>query len=202
MIKKTTLLLLVMISLATSANAVTRYVSDKLYTFIHVGPGTKYKILGSVRAGDHLQLIQNKKQDGFIKVKDSKGRTGWINARFVSKQMGVKERLTNLEIKHAKLNIQVRTEKDQATLDISSLTKKVKTHSAQVSELKSSNQKLTEELERYKVLNNDLNGRLDTEKTDLLIRWFTYGGMVAGLGLLVGLIIPSLMPIRRKKNRW
>ncbi len=53
MMRKTTLLLLVLISLASSASAAIRYVSDDLFTYIHSGPGTKYKIIGSVNSGEH-----------------------------------------------------------------------------------------------------------------------------------------------------
>ena len=50
--------------------------------------------------------------------------------------------------------------------------------------------------------NDSLNEKLDNEKNDLLMRWFSYGGMVAGIGLLVGLILPSLIPNKRRRNRW
>ncbi|MGZ7285625.1 TIGR04211 family SH3 domain-containing protein, partial [Streptococcus pyogenes] len=44
-----------------------------------------------------------------------------------------------------------------------------------------------------------LRAKIDTQKDDLLMRWFTYGGMVAGGGLLFGLVLPHLIP--RKKRR-
>ena len=37
---------------------------------------------------------------------------------------------------------------------------------------------------------------------DLLMRYFMYGGGVAGAGLLVGLIVPHLPRRRKKRDRW
>ena len=191
MVRKKTLLLLVIISLVSSASAATRYVSDDLYTYIHTGPGTKYKIIGSVNAGERIKTIQTNKNAGFTEIKDSKGRSGWINSKYVSKQLGLKERLSKLEIQFTKLNTQLHTAKDD-----------VKSHSSQVRELKNTNSTLNKELQQVQALNDSLNEKLDTEKNDLLMRWFSYGGMVGGIGLLFGLILPSLIPNRRKRSHW
>lgn len=191
MIRKTTLLLLVTISLALSASAATRYVSDDLYTYIHTGPGTKYKIIGSVNSGEQIELTQTNKNAGFTEIKDSRGRTGWINSKYVSKYPSLKERLAKFEIKLTKLNTQLSTAKD-----------KIKSHSNQVRELKNTNLALNEELKQVQALNANLNEKLDTKKNDLLMRWFSYGGMVGGIGLLLGLVLPSLIPNRRKRSRW
>jgi len=34
------------------------------------------------------------------------------------------------------------------------------------------------------------------------MRWFSYGGIVGGIGLLLGLVLPSFIPNRRKQSRW
>ena len=44
--------------------------------------------------------------------------------------------------------------------------------------------------------------QVDDKRRDLIVTWFTYGGLVAGGGLLLGLILPAIMPGRRKKDRW
>ncbi|POF59589.1 arylsulfatase, partial [Vibrio vulnificus] len=40
----------------------------------------------------------------------------------------------------------------------------------------------------------------DTQKDDLLLKYFMYGGGVAGIGLLFGLILPYMIPRRKKSN--
>lgn len=186
--KKIILLLFTIIFLVSSASAATRYISDNLYTYIHSGPGTKYKIIGSVNAGKQIKVLQT--SAGFTQIEDSRGRLGWIDSKYVSKQAGLKERLEKLETKYSKLNAQLGTTQDN-----------LKSHRNEVSELKNTNVKLNEDLQKVQTLNESLNEKLDTEKTDLLLRWFSYGGMVGGIGLLLGLILPSLIP-SRKKNRW
>jgi len=186
---KTKFILLILIFISSSANAATNYVSDDLHTFIHSGPGTKYKIIGSVNTGEHIKVIRN--DSNFTLVKDSKGRSGWINSKYVSNQVGLKERLPKLEIQLTKLKTQLDEYKGN-----------IESQDSQVSNLENTNLKLNEQLEEVQALNRDLNEKLDTKRTDLLMRWFSYGGMVAGVGLVLGLLIPYLIPKRRNKSRW
>ena len=46
---------------AQQALADTRYVSDNIFTFIHNGPGTQFRILGSVKAGEPLYSLESDK---------------------------------------------------------------------------------------------------------------------------------------------
>ncbi|KAB7887348.1 TIGR04211 family SH3 domain-containing protein [Poseidonibacter ostreae] len=187
--RKINFLLLLLISLSSSASAATYYVSDDLHTFIHSGPSTKYKIVGSVNSGERIKIIR--KDSNFTLVKDSKGRSGWINSKYVSNQQGLKERLPKLENKLAELKIQLEEyEKD------------IESKATQITTLKNTNTKLNKQLEEIQIENNDLNATLDMQKNDLLMRWFSYGGMVAGAGLLLGLIIPLLIPNRRNRSRF
>lgn len=201
MTRKTTLLLLLIMSLVLSANAATRYVSDDLHTFTHSGPGNKYKIIGRVNAGEKIKLIKTNKNTGYTQIKDSKDRESWINSQYVSRHPGLKERLAKLEIKFTKLNTKLHTDKDKATKDIARLEASLKSRSSQVREFKNTNLALNEKLQEVQALNDNLNEKLDTEKNDLLMTWFSYGGMVGGIGLFLGLILPSLMPTR-KRSRW
>ena len=56
----------------------TRYVSDNIFTYIHNGPGTQYRILGSVKAGEPLEVKAVNNDAGFTQVVDGRGREGWI----------------------------------------------------------------------------------------------------------------------------
>jgi len=181
-------LLLTLIFIASSASAATSYISDNLHTFIHSGPGTKYKIIGSVNTGDHVKIIR--KDSKYTLIKDSKGRSGWINSKFISSQPGLKERLPELEAQLTKYKTQLSQYKEN-----------VDSQDSKVQKLEDKNSKLNNQLEEIQALNRNLNAKLDTQKDDLLMRWFTYGGMVAGAGLILGLLIPYLIPSRRKK-RW
>lgn len=186
---KTIFLFLLLIFVSSSANAATYYVSDNLHTFIHSGPGTKYKIIGSVNTGEHIKIVR--KESNFTLVKDSKGRSGWINSKYVSKKAGLKERLPKLETQLKELKIQLDKNK-----------KSLESRANQVSMLEKTNTKLNKQLDEIQTQNDELDSKLDTKKNDLLMQWFSYGGMVGGAGLLLGLIIPVLIPKRRNKSRW
>ena len=191
MTRKTTFLLLLTIFLSSSASALTRYVSDDLFTYVHSGPGTKYKIIGSVDAGEKIKVLETNENAGFTQIKDLKGRIGWISSKYASKQPGLKERFEKLEIRFAKLDTQLRAAQDN-----------LKSHDSKVLELENTNSRLNKELQQVQTLNSDLNEQMDTERIDLLLRWFTYGGIVGGIGLLLGLILPSLVSTRRKRSQW
>ncbi len=187
--KRINFVLLILIFMYSSLGATTYYVSDNLYTFIHSGPGTKYKIIGSVNAGDHIEVLV--KSSDFTQIKDPKGRIGWINSKFVSKQLGLKERLPKLETQVANLKEQLSEAKDKIAKDKVKMEENLKSYDSQL-----------KQLEKLQKLNKELNEKLDTQRNEQLMTWFTYGGMVAGGGLLFGLILPLLIPNRRKKTRW
>lgn len=201
MMNKATFLLLLFTSILPSfVNATTKYVSDDLFTYMHSGPGTQYKIIGSVNAGERINVIQS--NSNYTQIRDSKGRAGWISSKYVSNKMGLKERLPKLETQLAKLKAQLDTASDKANKEKAGLEGSLKSYKTQVEELQNANSKLNEELQKVQAENRSLNAKLDTQKDDLLMKWFTYGGMVAGGGLLLGLILPSLIPNRKQKARW
>lgn len=165
------------------------YISDELHTYVHSGPSTKFKIIGIVNAGEHIAVI--KREGDFVQIKDSKGRTGWINSKYVSSKMGLKERVPKLEKQVAELKEQLDTANGKISKDRSSLSKHQKTNQAQLKQIKELKQE-----------NEILTQRLDAQRNKQLMTWFTYGGMVAGGGLIFGLIMPYLIPNRNKKRRW
>ncbi len=199
MINKTISILLFLLCLVSTANAA-RYISDDLFTYLHSGPGTKYKIIGSINAGEKISIIQ--RNANFTQIKDSKGRSGWISSKYISNQPGLKERLPKLENQLSKLKAQLNTASDKANKDKASLEENLISYKNQVTQLQKTNSELNEDLQKIQALNRNLNAKLDTQKDDLLMKWFTYGAMVAGGGLLLGLILPSMIPNRKRKARW
>lgn len=191
MIKKRVSILFTTICLSTSAFAANYYVSDDLFTYTHSGPGTKYKIIGIVNAGEKIKIISTNQKAGYTQIIDSKNRKVWINSEYISNQPGLKKQLEKLKISYSKLD------KNQITLE-----KELATNIDQVQELKKINSSLSKELKQVQEKNEKLNERLDKEQNELLMRWFTYGGIVAGAGLIFGLILPYLIPNRKQKTRW
>ena len=61
---------------------------------------------------------------------------------------------------------------------------------------------LKRELEMTKNKNRDLEAMLDANKREIAIQWFIYGGSVLGVGLLIGLVVPYILPRRKRRDSW
>ena len=71
-------LTLLALSASTIAHAdEKRYVSDELNTWVRSGPGDNYRLVGTVNAGEEVQLLQTNNDTQYAQVKDSSGRTVW-----------------------------------------------------------------------------------------------------------------------------
>jgi len=200
MIFKKTSLLLTTMCLSSSVFAANSYVSDELFTYTLNGPGTKYKILGRVHAGDKIDILTTSK--GYTKIKDKRGRSVWINSNAVSHKTSLKEQLKELQTKYSKLEKKLLSEEEKSHKNKIELEKNLNLNTNKVLELKETNILLSKKLKETQIINKSINNKLDKERNELLMRWFSYGGIVAGVGLLLGLLIPTLIPSRKKKSSW
>ncbi|AMG30997.1 TIGR04211 family SH3 domain-containing protein [Grimontia hollisae] len=183
-----------------AAYAKDNYISDELFTYMHSGPGTQYRIIGSVDAGTKVTVVDSNRNAGYSQIIDDRGRKGWVETKYVSNQPGLKIRVPALEeelkqVKEALARAQGDTEAKTKGL-ITSLEQR----NAQVKELEQHTSELNQKLIDAQTEIRELRARIDTQKDDLLMRYFTYGGIVAGGGLLFGLILPHLIPRRKKRN--
>ncbi|MCD9495679.1 TIGR04211 family SH3 domain-containing protein [Photobacterium carnosum] len=179
----------------------THYISDNLFTYLLKGPGSQYRIVGSVNAGSPVTLLE--KDNGYSRITDTKGRTGWIESKFISTDLALQERLPVLETElttvKAKL-VEALSTNDNKHSDLNSALAQ---RNSQISTLETRNTQLQNELTIAQDEVRNLRAKIDTQKDDLLMKWFTYGGLVAGVGLLLGLLLPHITPRRRKRtNGW
>lgn len=199
MIPKKITLALTILSLSSAAFAA-NYVSNDLFTYTHSGPSLKHKILGVANAGEEIIVLSS--ESGFTQIKNSKGNIVWIDSKYVSDQPGLGIQLETLKIEYSKLDEKLRTFEDNANKNKSGLEESLNSNINQVQELKKTNAILSNQLQKVKEENDTLNNLLDKDKNELLLQWFSYGGMVAGVGLLLGLILPSIIPSRKSKSRF
>ena len=88
---------------------------------------------------------------------------------------------------------------NQRTAD---MQKKVAGSDSVINALKDENQKLKNELVVAQKKVNAANLQLDDKQRTIIMQWFMYGGGVLGVGLLLGLVLPHLVPSRKRKDRW
>ncbi|GAL21388.1 TIGR04211 family SH3 domain-containing protein [Vibrio maritimus] len=199
------LICMIMVSLlaAPAALAQDRYIADKLFTYLHSGPSAQYRIIGSINAGDKVQLLSSNRETGYSQVQDSRGRKGWVESKFVTTQESMAVRLPRLEKELTQVKSQLSSARETADSEKGGLVSSLEARNKQIAELEQNYSDISEQLTSSQTEIRELRAKLDTQKEDLLLRYFMYGGGVAGAGLLFGLILPHLIPRRKKSpNGW
>ncbi|MUJ26896.1 SH3 domain-containing protein [Aliivibrio fischeri] len=196
-------LILLAWAIAAPAQAQTRYISDNLFTYMHSGPSNQYKIIGSVNAGDRITQLASNRSTGFTQIVDTKGRKGWVESKFVSRQPGLGERLPKVEQELASVKTQLANARKAANNEKAGLADSLEQRNKQIQDLEQSYSDVNNQLISSQTEVRELRAKLDTQKEDLLLKYFMYGGGVAGIGLLFGLLLPHMIPSRKKKpNGW
>ncbi|WP_404341095.1 TIGR04211 family SH3 domain-containing protein [Pseudoalteromonas mariniglutinosa] len=174
----------------TSADDNTAYIIDNLYTFVHSGPSKNYRIIGSVDAGTQITLL-SAEDNGYYKIVDDKEREGWVESKFVSQTAGLHQQyqaLTNdmtvmqEQLRQAEIELPQLQEKNQI------LSEKNQALSAQITQLKKS-------LDSTRSQKQIASAK---EKRQLL----TYGGAIAFIGLLLGIILTIMLSRRKRYDGW
>ncbi|EKT60050.1 TIGR04211 family SH3 domain-containing protein [Providencia sneebia] len=175
-----------------------RYVSDELSTYVHSGPGAKYRIVGTLNAGEEVELLTT---DGnYAQIKDERGRTVWLPTEQLSKIPSMKVRIPELEAENQKLRQQLENIDNTWNTRTADMQKRVADNDNIVNQLKAENEKLKNELIKSGKKLEIAEVNLDDRRRELILQWFMYGGGVAGAGLIFGLILPHIIPRRKKRN--
>ncbi|NIY47793.1 TIGR04211 family SH3 domain-containing protein [Cedecea colo] len=179
-----------------------RYVSDELNTWVRSGPGDNYRLLGTVNAGEEVTLLQSNEETKYGQVRDSNGRTSWIPLSQLSTNPSLRTRVPALEQQVKDLTdklTNIDTTWNQRTAE---MQQKVAQSDGVISGLKEENQQLKNQLIVAQKKVNAANVQLDDKQRAIIMQWFMYGGGVLGVGLLFGLLLPHMIPSRKKKDRW
>jgi SH3 domain protein len=188
---------------APAALAQDRYVADKLFTYMHSGPSNQFRIIGSIDAGDKVKLLSTNRDTGYSQILDARGRKGWIESKFVMKQESMAVRLPRLEKELTEVKSQLANARQNADSEKAGLASSLDARNKQIAELEQNYSDISNQLTSSQSEIRELRARLDTQKEDLLLKYFMYGGGVAGIGLLLGLILPHIIPRRKKSpNGW
>ena len=157
-----------------------RYISDDLITYIHSGPGNQFRIVGTLNSGDEVTLKSVNNTTNYGEVVDAKGRNAWIPLDQLSTSPSLRTQVPNLQ----------------------QMQQKVTSSDGIINGLKKENQDLKNQLIVAQKKVSAVNVQLDDKQRTIILQWFMYGGGVAGIGLILGLVLPHLVPRRKKKDRW
>ncbi|SEQ40060.1 SH3 domain protein [Amphritea atlantica] len=188
--KKTLVAGLFAMALTTSSHAA-NYISDDVYTFYHGGPGTEYRITGRIRSGTPVTVLSRNEKTDFIQIKTPSGKVGWMPADKISSGTSLADRFPKLQeqLKQNEADLAAQAE------EIAALKQQNQTLAGENAGNAGKVSALEEEIVG---LNRTINGMDESN----LMRWFTYGGLVAFGGLLLGLMIPYLPKRRKRHDTW
>ncbi|MDR9439811.1 MAG: TIGR04211 family SH3 domain-containing protein [Halomonas sp.] len=178
----------------------TAWVSDELTTFVRSGPTDGYRIIGTLTAGEPVTVLET--SGDYSRVEDADGDTVWVLSRELQEDPSAQQKLPALEARVEELTEELSGINDTWERRTASMTETLEVREARIAELEARNAALEGEAEQSRSTIRELQARLDTQEEDLLMRYFMYGGGVAGAGLVVGLIVPHLPRRRRKRDRW
>ncbi|ATL95007.1 MULTISPECIES: TIGR04211 family SH3 domain-containing protein [Aeromonas] len=187
---------------AQQALADTRYVSDNIFTFIHNGPGTQYRILGSIKAGEPLEVKAVNSEAGFTQVVDSRGREGWIKNSELQSQISLRERLPQVEKERDELKDRLQNLNGDNEKRFTEKDGQLAAQSKEIAALKVQLVSQGEELGNLKEQNDALTQSYDNQEHDMQMDWFIRGGAMVGAGILLGILLPMLPRRRSRGDRW
>ncbi|MBD8162832.1 TIGR04211 family SH3 domain-containing protein [Erwinia persicina] len=196
------LTLLTMSAAATVHAEEKRYISDELTTWVRSGPGNDYRLVGTLNAGEEVTLLQTNDNSKYGQIRDSQGRTTWIPLTQLSQQPSLRTRVPELEQQVKVLTAKLANIDGSWNERTADMQKKVAGSDNAINSLKEENQQLKNQLIVAKKKVDAANVQLDDKQRTIIMQWFMYGGGVAGVGLLLGLLLPHMIPRRKKSDRW
>ncbi|APU31215.1 peptide-binding protein [Ectopseudomonas alcaliphila JAB1] len=188
-------------SLAEEAASNQRWVSDSLNTYVRSGPTDGYRIVGTLVSGEKVELLRT--QGDYSQVRSASGSTVWIPSRDLQSVPGQTERLPQLEQKVADLSAELKGIDDAWKARVQGMQETLDTRKNLIDELQVARGALDAELTTTRSQLRDAQAQLGEEQQQVLMRYMAYGGSIAGAGLLLGLILPTMLRVKRKRNdQW
>ena len=179
-----------------------RYISDELSTWVRSGPGDQYRLVGKLNAGEQVTLLQTNNDTQYGQIRDAEGKTNWIPLAQLSIEPSLRTRVPQLEQQVKDLTDKLANIDGSWNQRTADMQKKVAASDTVINGLKDENQQLRNQLIVAQKKVNAANVQLDDKQRTIIMQWFMYGGGVAGVGLLLGLLLPHMIPRRKQNNRW
>ena len=196
--------LLCSLSWLSTAHAADRYISDDVYAYLHAGPSNKFRILGSIQAGETVTQLARDAQTKYVHIRDSEGRTGWVEGQFVQSEESFRSKLPKLEEALKTTKAQLSSVDERHEQDIVDKTNRLQLQDQELTEQQAELSELRAQHDKLQSENQRLTSLMDDKEHQMRLDWLLNGGIVAGIGALIGFLLP-LVPLRRKgrnQGRW
>ncbi|RKS85090.1 SH3 domain protein [Orbus hercynius] len=185
-----------------NATALDKYVTENLTVYLTRGPGPQYAIVGTLNAGEKITVLETSSDGQYTRIQNDAGKIAWVKSTNLTDTPSVKEQVDILAQKLSSAQEQAtKLEQEKNTL-LNEYSNQLDTAKQQIEKLEQSNRQLQTTFDEQQAKITSLSETVDEKRQDLMLTWFTRGGLVAGIGLILGLILPIIMPKRRNKDRW
>ena len=160
--------LAVALLLAAPAGAETAWVEDQVRLNLRTGPGSQFRILGSVETGDSVEVLA--RGDGWVEVR-AEGKSGWVPDGFLQNEPPALVKLRRIEAETAELRSKSGQLNDEST--------RLRSENAQIAARESEQRA---ELERLTRDNMELRAGA---------RWpeWIAGACILGVGMALGALL-------------
>ncbi|MGR5488312.1 TIGR04211 family SH3 domain-containing protein, partial [Vibrio alfacsensis] len=142
------------------------------FTYMHSGPSSQYRIIGSINAGDKVRLLSTNRENGYSQVQDSRGRKGWVETKYVTTQESMAVRLPRLEKELTEAKSLLANARQTANSEKDGLVSSLEARNKQIAELEQNYSDISSQLTSSQTEIRELRAKLDTQKEDLLLRYF------------------------------
>ncbi|SIQ11872.1 TIGR04211 family SH3 domain-containing protein [Marinobacterium stanieri] len=188
---KKILFLTTLLGLSAPAWAEQGHIADDVYVFFHGGPSNEYRITGRINSGEPVEILGQNSSTGYIQIKTESGRTGWVPEQFVATGNSKLFDLPKLETALAD---------SRSTIDEQAST--IEQLNAQLTQLKDASSGYTGQIRDLQIEIRDLQSQISNMDQSNMMRWLTYGGLIAFGGVVLGLIVPYLPRRRKRRDDW
>lgn len=177
-------------------DGVVQYIKDEAPAIpARVFASNNAKVSFYLNNGERVYSVETSPDGDFIKINNDKGKTGWIKANLLQSTATLRFKSDALAQEVAQLKQRLNNKGTATSVTEASLIEENQ-------QLVSKNEELTNLLQQQQETIDGLSVGDDKKKQDEILKWFTRGGMVAGAGFIIGIILPLIWPRRRDRYRW
>lgn len=192
-----------------------RYIDDTRAVPLREGAALDQRTLLEVPTGTPVVVVQEQRDTGWALVRTREGTEGWMPLRFLKREPGARYQVVNAlrllgQPDDGSVTLTAAIEQGRKELADMAVARdalqaeltELKQLSSNATQLDASNRDLNEQLHvlknRIGVLEAD-NQRL---RDDSWQKWFINGVWATGIGGLLTLLLPRLIPQRKRRSEW
>lgn len=175
----------------SASNEKPAFIIDTLSTPVRSGPGNEFRSIATVGAGENVIYIGQNPANGFIKIRDNAGNEGWLSGEYITYTASPKSSLESLK-----------QQLSQQEMIAASFEQERTALQAAVTAAETARDQAVQEAQLAKQTTAALTKQLAEQNPPLAQNKMVIGGGILAAGLFLGLILPVIMPNRRRKDRW